>query len=173
MKRFNAGESVVYDTYGICMVEKIEKKSFCSGMPLQEYYVLSVMGSPNSTYYVPLSSEKLCSKLRYPLSVNDIHSLLKASSETECEWIENRQMRADTFHDIMQKGVSAELVALIRCMYEKKCTNQNCGKKLSATDESLFNAAQKLLTQEFAFSLGIEEHQVCDYIGNFFDELKR
>lgn len=173
MKRFNEGESVVYDTYGICTVERIEKKSFASGMPLQEYYVLSVMGSPNSTYYVPLNSEKLCSKIRYPLSVQEIHTLLEHSAEIPCEWIENRQMRTDTFREIMQKGVSAELVALIRCMYEKKCLNQNCGKKLSATDETLFNSAQKLLAQEFAFSLGIEENQVNDYIVNFFDGIKR
>lgn len=169
MKRFNVGEYVIYDVYGVCEVKGIESKSFFSGAPLQEYYVLGVRSSPGSTYYVPVNNESLCSKIRYPLTKEEIHCLLQKSADSECGWIDDRRVRVETFQSIIQNGVSAELVALIRCIYEKKSDKKSEGKKLSATDESMFSAAENMLRQEFAFSLGIDVSDVSEYIGTFFN----
>ena len=43
------------------------------------------------------------------------------------------------------------------------------GKKLSGTDEGIFTSAEKLVKEEFAFSLQIEGEKVAEYIQNYFE----
>ena len=99
MEKFNVGDHIVYDTYGICVVKQIKRMSFFPGAPLQNYYVLCVLENPNSTYYIPCENEALF---------------------VNTEWIENRQLRNEQYRKIISDGVSPELVSLIHCIYKKK-----------------------------------------------------
>ena len=58
---------------------------------------------------------------------------------------------------------------MIRCLYMRKTQLQENGKKLSGGDESVFNSAEKLVSEEFAFSLGLLPEEVSKYIHDFMN----
>lgn len=168
MKSFSQGETLVYDVHGLCRVREIRRMSFVKSEPLQCYYVLSPLSNSSSVYYVPADNEKALSKLRRPLTKQEIEQILSQAKDESCEWIENRQLRTDAFHAVLRRGVTPELVSLIKCIYTRKLYLSEKGKKLSVTDEGVFAAAEKLLNEELAFVLGIKEDEVSGYIGSFF-----
>lgn len=167
---YKVGTCLVYDTYGICKVTKTENISFSKSTPKRPYYVLSPLNSPSSTYYVPVGNEEVQKKLRLPLTEKEIKTLLEKSLSCPVCWIENRQERNETFGRILASGITAELIALIICLFERKTALSERGKKLSSTDEGFFTAAEKLVREEFAFSLGISPENVTEYIHTFMDK---
>lgn len=167
---FNAGTCLVYDTYGICKVTKIESISFSKGTPKRPYYVLSPLNSPSSTYYVPVNGEATQTKLRLPLTQAQINTLLEKSLACNIKWIENRQERNEIFRKIVSSGITEELISLIACLFKRRSFLCEKGKKLSSTDEGIFSAAEKMVKEEFAFSLGISPDGVTEYIHTFMDK---
>lgn len=163
-EKYAAGTFLVYDTYGICKIREVKKMTFSKALPMQTYYVLSPLNSPASTFYVPADNEALCQKLREPMSEREIKRLLGESEKISLDWIDNRQNRNENFHRILDSGITPELIALIRCLYSRKLSLSENGKKLSSTDEGIFTSAEKLVKEEFAFSLNIEPEKVAEYI---------
>ncbi len=161
---YKEGDYIVYDTYGICLIKEIKNMSFTHASPIKPYYILSPLYSKQSTYYVPCDSEKLVSKMRLPLTKSEIEELLKGSYETEFGWIDNRQTRGEKIREILNGGISPELIALIRCLFERRLELKEKGKSLSATDENNLSIAEKMINDEFSFSLGIEKESVADFI---------
>ena len=161
---------VVYDTYGICKVNKIDNISFSKGTPKRPYYILSPLNSPSSTYYVPITNEALQNKLRLPMTEPEIKDLLKRSQSHSVKWIENRQERNEAFSRILSHGITEELICLVGCLYKRRLDLSKRGKKLSSTDEGFFSAAEKMLREEFAFSLEISPDEVTEYIHTFMSE---
>lgn len=166
---YREGTFLVYDTYGICEIKNVKKMNFAKGTPLKTYYVLSPLNSPASTFYLPVENEELCEKLRPPMSEENIKRLLDESRSVSVDWIDNRQNRNENFHRILDAGITSELLALIKCLYSRRQTLSQQGKKLSGTDEGYFNSAEKLVKEEFAFSLGIDPERVTEYIQEYFN----
>ncbi len=169
MSVYTKGEYLVYDTYGVCEIKEIKSIRFSKTAPLNTYYVLSPLNSPNSTFYVPTQNEELCKKLRRPMSEEQIKAILGEAADISADWIDNRQMRNDNFQRILAGGITPELIALIRCLYERRLSLSEKGKKLSSTDEGFFTAAERLVKEEFAFSLSIESEKVTEYIKSYLE----
>ena len=167
-EKYKPGTCISYDTYGICKIERIELMSVVSSMPKREYYVLSVLNSPASTYYVPCEGEAAEKKLRLPLTKSEIENLLVLSKNENIQWAENRQVRHELFNKILNGGITPSLVALIRCIYERKVDLSNQNNELSSSDEHYFSSAEKLIREEFAFSLGIKGEEVASFISSFY-----
>ncbi len=165
---FKVGTDVVYDVYGVCCVKEIKSMSFVAGKKEEQYYVLTPVNGSTSTYYVPATNEKALSKLRYPLTVQQINDILDESRECSFLWTENRQRRTEEYRNILDGGISPRLIALIRCLYEKKEELSEKGKSLAATEEVTLSGAEKLLGEEFAYTLNIEKSQVSGYIHDYF-----
>lgn len=162
--QFKAGDHIVYDTYGICEITEVKKITLVSGTPFQPYYVLRPLSADHSTYYVPCANEALCNKMRLPMDKEEIDALLSESISTSVKWIENRQLRSEKAREIIRNGVTPDLIALIRCLYERKLSLKKNGKALSATDESLLSSCEKLVSEELSFSLDIPIDEVAGYI---------
>ena len=162
--QFKAGEYIVYDTYGICEITEVKKMTLVSGTPFQPYYVLRPLSAGHSTYYVPCENETLCNKMRLPMNKEKINELLTESISSSVKWIENRQLRSEKAREIIRNGVTPDLIALIRCLYERKLSLKENGKALSATDESLLSSCEKLVNEELSFSLNIPVGEVAGYI---------
>ncbi len=169
MKQYRTGDILVYDVNGICRVTDIKKLSFVKGEPKQDYYVLVPITGTASQFYVPVGNERAVSKLRKPFTKEELDKVLSQVKNGEYQWIENRQLRSETFHSVLDRGVTADLVALIECLYCRKEALKKKGKRLSTTDESIFSAAEKLLNEEFAFVLGVEREEVSNYIVSYFN----
>lgn len=169
LPQLQPGSYVVYDTYGICKVNEIKGLSLVKGSPVEEYYVLTPLNSGSSTYYVPLKSEAALNKFRPPLTKKEIEELLVSSRNKKVLWTENRQARNEHFQNILASGLSSELLELIGCLLRKKAQLPEKGKKLSYTDEGFLVAAEKLINEEFSFSLGIPVEAVGEYILSFIN----
>lgn len=168
-EKYNVGDYVVYDVYGVCKILKIENLSFVSGTPKRSYYVLYPLNATASTYYVPVSGETSQQKLRHPMTEEEIGKLLLTAKNTVLQWIEKRQERNDHSNRILSSGITPELISLIGCLYNRKQQLCAMGKKLSSTDESTFAQAEKMVKEEFAFSLGISPDKVSQYIHTFME----
>ena len=166
-EKYNAGDFIVYDVYGICKIERLEKFSFSKAIPKEDYYVLHPINAPTSTYYVPVTGEVAIKKLRRPMSEIHIKALLLEALNLNLSWIEKRQQRTEYFYHVLSEGISAELICLIGCLYKKREELLSKGKKLSSTDENFFKAAENMVKEEFSFSLGIPDKKVSMYIHNF------
>ena len=168
MEMYRADDVVVYDVYGLCRVKEIKKLTFVRSEPKEDYYVLVPLTGAASQYYVPVGNEKAVSKLRRPFSKEKLDEILSQVKDEDYQWIENRQLRNETFQTILGRGVTAELISLVKCIYCRKEALAQRKKRLSASDESVFTAAEKLLNEEFSYALGIEKEKVSEYIGRYF-----
>ena len=169
-EKYNIGDFVVYDIYGICTVSKIENLSLISGAPKRKYYILSPLNAASSTYYVPVSGEAV-NKLRAPMTEADIQQLLLKAKASMPDWIEKRQERNEYTNRILSMGITPELISLIGCLYNRKQLLETQGKKLSSTDENTFALAEKMVKEEFAFSLNISADKVSKYIHTFMESI--
>lgn len=167
---YKTDEYIVYDTYGVCRIKEIKKMSFVHGEPSRPYYVLSPANASQSTYYVPCENKVLTAKMRRPLNKNEIEKLLDSSLNIDTSWIDNRQSRAEYSREVLKKGITPELFSLIRCLYERKLSLEANGKSLSSTDEGILNSCEKLINEEFSFSLNITAEEVPSYISRCFSE---
>ena len=163
-EKYTIGSFVVYDVYGICKIDRIEKISFSKDSPKKYYYILSPLNSPSSIYYLPISSDVTSKKLRLPMTEYQIKALLIEAKTSNLKWIEKRLERHDLSSRILSKGISPDLVCLIGCLYERRKIISEQGKKLSYTDEHILVSAENLLKEEFSFSLGIPPEDVSKYI---------
>ncbi len=168
MEKFSAGDTLVYDLHGLCRVREIKEMSFVKNEPKQDYYVLEPITGAASLYYIPVENERATSKLRRPFTKEELDTVLSEVKDEDYRWIENRQLRSEAFHSVLTKGITPELLSLIRCIYCRREALSERGKRLSTTDEGIFSAAEKLLNEEFAFVLGIEKEKVSEYISSYF-----
>ncbi len=156
------GETVIYGPHGVCHVEGTVEKNLSNGK--HEYYVLKPVYQSASTLFVPTDSEKLLSTIKSILSPDEIDSLLHDVKDEEPQWIENENIRKQTFSEIISSGDRFRLLLLIKAVYRHKKEVENAGKKLHQSDERSFREAEKLLYDEFAVALNINPSDVLDYI---------
>lgn len=165
-KDFQVGRHVAYGTNGICLIEDIKPMKFTAGMKEKTYFILNPEGNSTSKVFVPTDNDKLMSKMRKIMSKEEIDDLLLGLRGKELEWEKDRRFRSENFHEILAKGVTEEMLLMIRCIYMKKQELASAGKNLPATDANTLKTAEKLVEEEFAYTLGIKPSEVSKYIRN-------
>ena len=167
---FQIGEVVSYGAAGICTIEDIRMEALSrNGLKKQEYYILRPIATPTCTTYVPTGNELLTAKMRRLLNKEQIDRMILSLSGTRLEWIEDIRRRSETYGKILEKGISAELLSLISCLYLQKQAFKKCGKKLCATNEKLLSSAERMVSEEFSYALQIPKNQVSAYIAEKLD----
>ena len=162
---FQIGEVVSYGATGICTIEDIRFESLSrSGAKKQEYYILRPAATPTCTTYVPTANEALTSKMRRVMSKQEIDQMIESVRGEQLEWIEDTRHRADAFGQVVSRGISAELLKLIGCLYLEKKSRSKGGRKFCATDEKILSSAERMVSEEFAYALQIQQNQVAAYI---------
>ena len=163
-RQFEIGQNVIYGTNGLCLVEDIKEMSFIKGEAKKAYYILEPLRARASTIFVPADNEKLVSKMRHVLTKTEIDTLLLGMSDKELSWENDRRTRAELFHDIIAKGLTEELLLLIRCIYVKKKELISLNKTLSMTDSKSLEFAENMVEEEFSYALDIKPSEVGNYI---------
>ena len=162
---FQIGEVVSYGTTGICSIEDIRMEALSrAGTKKQEYYILRPISTPTWITYGPTASEVLTAKMRRVLSKEQIDEMILSLSGKKLEWIDNPRQRAEAYGQILEKGISAELLALISCLYLEKRARSKGERKFCATDEKLLSSAERIVGEEFSYALNIPPKQVSAYI---------
>lgn len=158
------GANVVYGASGVCSVIDMRKEDFGGGR--KTYYVLRPLGklSGGTDIFVPADNELLLGRIKNVLTPQEIYELIDVASEEQPEWIDDNRARSAKFESIISRGDRKEIVAMTKATYNKKRELSKCGKKMSIADERFIRAAEKILFDEFAFALEIEQHEVLPFI---------
>ena len=162
-KEHAVGEFVTYRQNGICRINKIVKQSF-AGMGEKEYYELSPVYDAKTVIFVPLDSEPLKAGMRHILSRDEIDAIIAESDNEEQEWIKDAKERARAYGDILLGGDRAKILYVIKVLSLHKKELEENKKKLYAGDTKVLASAQKAITEEFSFVLGIKREEVIPYI---------
>ncbi len=170
--KYSKNDFVVYGTNGICKIEDIQKMTFPMETAEHTYYVLKPISAKASTLFVPSHKEELVSKMRYVLKREEIDEILNGTRGKDIDWIEDKNGRANLFRQLIRDGKPEELLILIRCIYKRKTALAEKSKKLTSTDEGVLSSAEKLVREEFAYTLGITEDEVTEYIRAKLGETK-
>lgn len=168
---FKIGEVVAYGATGVCTVENICSTALNrAGTKTQECYVLRPVAAPTCLTYVPTANSLLTERMRPVLSADQIHAMLDSIREQPLEWIDDPRQRAEVFGGIAAAGLSAQLLQLIACLYLEK--KNRCGDKrrFSAGDDRLLTAAERIVSEEFAYTLKIKPNQVSAYIADYLKQ---
>lgn len=159
---FNIGDTVLYGATGVCRVDGITEREI--GGSVKKYFVLKPLAQDKCTVFVPADNEVLLSKVRKILSKDEILSVIDSLPEKEDIWVENENERRVRFSNIIHSGDRAELMLLIRTLYNKRLARRSEGKRLHIADERFLNEAERLLHDEFSAVLGVKPEEVVDFI---------
>ncbi len=160
--KFCKNEKVVYGNNGICLIEDIKIMKF--GAESGAYYVLKPESNKSGTLYVPVDKENLVSKMRHVLTKDEIDKILINDCKDSMKWPENKAERNELFSKIISGCDTAELLMMIKCLYLKKQEKSAQGKVLSSSDDTMLKTAERLINEEFSYSLGCFAEDVGEYI---------
>lgn len=158
---FNVNDYVVYGSTGVCQIVNIRKDEYNNSNETEYYFLKPVFGN-NMTIMVPVNNPKIA--MRAISTKDDILSLIATMPEIETAWNDDEKQRNEDFKAALKSGKNEELVKIIKTLYLQKEARSVVGKKLTKTDEDIFNAAEKSLNQEFAVVLSISPDEVIPYI---------
>lgn len=156
------GETIQYSGNGVCVVDDIRDMDFGSGNV--KYYVLRPVSSGYNTFYIPVDNEKMLSKIRKVLTLDEVNDIIGSMPESDAQWIENDQLRKEQYKKIIGSGDCREIVKVIKAIHFHKESLKEQGRKLHMVDEFMLKDAENLLYDEFAAVLNIEKDEVLPFI---------
>ena len=166
---FDIGEYVSYGINGMCNIEDIRPMQLSQSVEKMMYYILRPESNPKSTIFVPVNNQKLVSKMREPMTKDEINAMLVRMKDRTLEWEKDVRFRTESFHEILNNGVNQDLILMIRCLHRKRQELVQLGKKLPARDSNTLKTAERLVEEEFAHVLHIKWEEVSDYIRDVLD----
>ncbi len=153
----------------VCRVTDIKKMTF--GKTTREYFVLSPIYDEKNTIFAPTDSPKVLEKIKQILSSEEIISLIKNMPDKAPLWVDDDKERALLYHNTFEKGERAQIIRMIKTLYERKIELAEKGKKLRSADESAFARAEKMIYDEFALVLDIKREEVVPFILKHIEEI--
>ena len=166
---FDIGEYVSYGINGMCNIEDIRPMQLSQSVEKMMYYILRPESNPKSTIFVQVNNQKLVSKMREPMTKDEINAMLVRMKDRTLEWEKDVRFRTESFHEILNNGVNQDLILMIRCLHRKRQELVQLGKKLPARDSNTLKTAERLVEEEFAHVLHIKCEEVSDYIRDVLD----
>ena len=162
---YTAGTHVRYGSTGICLIESVAEVPYPGQPEPRLCYVLRPVRNRSMEINVPLDSEVLCAKMRPLLTKAEIDNMLDtAVAEDSVAWIEDRKLRRAEFRKIIASGDAQMLLQLIHCILKQRAVLAQNRKHLSSADDNTRKDAERMLDEEFAFSLGITPEEAGVYI---------
>ena len=159
---YRQGDQVVYGIHGVCRIHEISKQLV--NRKRVEYYVLVPLNQPDARFFVPTQNQAAASKMRPILTKQEIAALLILDAMEDDCWIDDENQRKQYYRELIVSGDRAKLICMIRSLYIHKENQIKQGRKFHLCDENFLRDAEKLLSSEFAFVLGITQNEVSKYI---------
>ncbi|MBE6841463.1 MAG: hypothetical protein E7510_01370 [Ruminococcus sp.] len=157
---------VSYRHNGIYKILEICNRDF-GGNGSKKYYLLQSVYDHNAKIYVPADTENLPSAMKHILTSSEINEIIAQTNQHGFEWIEDSTEREQKFSKIVESGNKKDILMLLRTLSSRKSLMAQQKKKLYSADEKLLSLAEKIISEEFAFALGIKKDEVLPYISGF------
>lgn len=167
-KKFAVNDYVIYGKSGLCVISEIKTVRITNIK--NEYYVLNAINGNQCTIYVPCHNQELVGKMRLPMTKAEIDDLLLSARGEEIKWIDNSNERNECFKQITDSEDYKNWILLISCLYCKKMEKLSGGKHLSLHDENTLKLLEKLVQDEFCYSLNLDKCQIAEYIQNILNK---
>ena len=164
-----SADYVVYKSNSVCKVEGLEERLITGTLDKRNYLVLVPINKRESKIYVPADNELLISKIRKALTKEEIDEVLLSVKGKETPWQDDRKIRSEYFKAVLSDGNHRELILMIRCIMSRKQALLKSHRKISGQDDSALQNAVKMISEEFAFSLGVTKDAVAEYVKNALD----
>ena len=161
---FNVGEKVMYSVNGVCEITEITEKVF--GKTKMQYYVLKPLYNSNSTLFVPIENKNLTSKMKKLWTKDEPDAILSEISKKEIKWNNNDVTRRDEFRNIISYGNVSEILEMLKAIWIHRREQLKKGRKLHISDEIYLKDAEKMIKEEIATVIGVEQEEVVPYIKN-------
>ena len=99
-------------------------------------------------------------------NVRSINSCIISNNRifNETIWIKDKNLRKKKYNEIIIKGDHEQIVKLIKTLYLNKQEQIKKGKKFHVQDMYLLDAAEKMLYEEFSYTLDIQPDEVLPFI---------
>ncbi len=152
---YKIGDLFIYGANGACKIADIKTENFNRNEKI--YYILVPVFDIKETIFVPADNEQL-------VSPAEIQDLIKTIPDKESIWIENVNLRRETYKKIINTANRDALFSLIKTLYERRKELKLLGKNLSVCDENLLRQAQNIIHSEIAAVLEIPLSEVTLYI---------
>lgn len=159
---FSIGDNVVYGCVGVCNIcEIITKRVMKQNI---KYFVLKPVHDEQSTLFVPVDNELLCSKMRPLLTKAEINDVINDLKNHNDIWIDEENRRKEEYNNLLSSGDRLKILLIIRSILNHKDNLALKGKQLHLNDKKLIKTAQKIIDSEFSTVLGIKTDEVQNYI---------
>ena len=156
------GDRIVYGTQGICEIKEISPLTL--GDEEKNYYFLSPLSDPRCVIYVPCDNQFLLDQMKDILSPDEIDSIITSPEIGTMEWIGIDIRRKEYCTAVLKSGDRHELLRVIYMLRTKREEFRSMKKHFHVADERFLRDAERIINQEFSYSLGIHASEVEDYI---------
>lgn len=161
--KLSIGTKVIYGTNGVCIIVDYREEDFGGGKKM--YYILRRAAQKTSEdIFVPEDNDLLMNKMKVMLSEKEVYDIINCIPGEKSLWIDDNRVRSVEFDKILSNGDRKQLMRLIKSIYEKKQSLSQQGKKLGISDERTMRTAERILYEEFAEVLNIEQEDVVPFI---------
>ena len=115
--------------------------------------------------HVPVDNALLTGRMQPLRTAEEIDRMLETASQQEMLlWEPERKVRNAMFRSMLSDGDAPSLLRMIRCILLQEKKLRAHGKHLSAMDENACRDAERMLNEEFAFTLGLSADDADAYI---------
>lgn len=158
---FKINDHIMYGMTGVCKVLDIREEKFMNSA-IKKYYVLEPVYSKNTIIKIPVDNNKVV--MRKIHSKEEVDGLINNMSNEEVLWIDDERERSNKFKLMLKTGECEDLITIIKSIYLNRRNMKSIGKKTNKNDDEIMKSAEKLLNEEFAIILGIDQGNVKSYI---------
>lgn len=161
---FEIGQIVMHPISGICKIECIETKSI-TRTEKRDFFVLKpIYSDTNTTIFLPINVNKV--GVREPITAKKANEIINSVDISENIWIDNSVQREEAFYKILKSGEHKKIIQLIAELRKQEKERNDNGKQLRISDSKILKSAEKIINEEFAYSLNLELEEVYAFIMN-------
>lgn len=150
---FTVGDCLLYGAVGVCTVKEMRREKI--GGQWDDYVVLEPVFQQNATVLVPMSNEKLASKMRPLLTEQEMAALLATLPDVSDTWILSENERAAAFREAVRSGDRSQWLWLVKTIHRRQQELLGSGRHLRSSDAIVYKEALSLLCGEIALLRGI------------------
>ena len=161
---YPVGSFVSYRQNGICKIVNITTQKF-DRVP-KTYYILQSVYGDTTQIFVPADTPDLDTHMRPILRRDQIDCIISESEKGSLPWHNDSRQRHEMYSSIMAGGDRVQILQMIKQLSLHRTEVEKAGRKFYAIDENMLNRASKVITEDFAFALGLPKEQVISYILN-------
>ena len=158
---YGVGEFIVHSTKGVCRVEEICTPDFGKGSD-RRFYRLCIQGENPVQVYTPIDAKGIL--LRPVMSACEVNDFISHIPSIAALQVTRDKNRKDAYRRALLEPYPANLISIIKAVYERTEANRGSRKKLPAFETEYSARAKEVLYAEMGIALGMPADSVEDYI---------